>query len=281
MLIVGFLVAYDYDLLTSSIPLVYAAANRIVLSVDEQQLTWSGQPFSIDPSFYNWLAEIDIHHKIVWEKCNYADTACNPLDNETHQRNHMFRNHPGYDWYIQLDADEYFIHFRQFVQHLQQLKEVLPVNVSVRLKTMYKRTTDTFFQVGGKMETVGVATNHPVYAKARFIEHCQQLTTSFVMLHQSWGRSENDVRRKLMNWGHRDDLNPHLFLQQWKRCNSFTYALYRYFHPLHAPIWPYLEKVKASSVTALIEHYRKYPPTEQPVPALSWSQKILKKLLGI
>lgn len=281
MIIVGFLVAYDYALLQSSIPLVYAEANRIILSVDENWLTWSGQPFSIKKDFYDWLAEIDTEHKIVWEKGNYADTTKNPLDNETKQRNDMFRNHPGYDWYIQLDADEYFIHFLPFVQYLQTIKDGQPVNVSVRLKTMYKQTADTFFQIGGKMETVGVATNHPTYTKARFIEQCKEIKTSFVLLHQSWGRSENDVRRKLGNWGHRDDLNPERFLQAWKRCNKFTYALYRYFHPLHAPIWPYLEKVQADSIPALIEHYRRQPPVEQPVPALSWPQKILKKILGI
>jgi hypothetical protein len=281
MIIVGFLVAYDYPLLQYSIPLVYAEANRIVLSVDAEWKTWSGRPFSIAKYFLDWLSEIDTDHKIVWEKGNYADINKNPLDNETQQRNDMFRNHPGYDWYIQLDADEYFIHFKQFVEYLNTIDDKQQVNVSVCLKTIYKQIANTFFQVGGKMETVGVATNHPSYTKGRFVEKCKEIKTSYVLLHQSWGRSENDVRHKLRNWGHRDDLNPEMFLQVWKRCNKFTYVLYRYFHPLHAPIWPYLEQVKAESISALIDHYRHHPLIEKPVPPLTWPQKLIKKLLKI
>lgn len=281
MLIVGFLVAYDYALLQSSIPLVYAEANRIVLSVDEHWLTWSGQPFSIKKDFYDWLAEIDTEHKIVWEKGNYADTSKNPLENETLQRNDMFRNHPGYDWYIQLDADEYFVSFAAFTTWLNSIEVQNPTGVSVHWKTIFKIHENNYFLVAGKSERISVCTNFPHYSKARFSESWELKESAFVLVHQSWGRTKYDVIKKLTNWGHRDDFNHTAFLEKWKRCNKFTYALYRYFHPLHAPIWPYLEKVQADSIPALIEHYRRQPPVEQPVPTLSWPQKILKKILGI
>ena len=45
---VGYCVAYDWDLLAYSLPLVYDYADKICLSIDIDYTSWGGTPFSFD-----------------------------------------------------------------------------------------------------------------------------------------------------------------------------------------------------------------------------------------
>ena len=56
---VGFLVAYDYELLKTSIPLIYKEASSITLALDVNRQTWSGNTFKIDSSFFSWITTFD------------------------------------------------------------------------------------------------------------------------------------------------------------------------------------------------------------------------------
>ena len=63
MIKVGFLVSYDFKYLYRSIPLVYNDADLIVLAVDKERLTWSGNPLVIDPDFFEWVQKFDVLKK--------------------------------------------------------------------------------------------------------------------------------------------------------------------------------------------------------------------------
>ena len=64
MIKVGFLAAYDYALLEYAIPPVYASADQITICIDRDRLTWTGDPFVIEPSFFDWLKGIDHDRKV-------------------------------------------------------------------------------------------------------------------------------------------------------------------------------------------------------------------------
>ncbi len=61
---VGFLLSYDYELLKNAIPPIYNNTDSIFLAVDKDRLTWNGNLFHIDDSFFLWLKEFDTENKI-------------------------------------------------------------------------------------------------------------------------------------------------------------------------------------------------------------------------
>ena len=52
---VGILMSYDYECLKQSLPLIYENSDRIVLALDENYNTWSGNKFEVDPDFFDWI----------------------------------------------------------------------------------------------------------------------------------------------------------------------------------------------------------------------------------
>ena len=62
---VGFCVAYDWELLRHSLPLVYADADIICLSIDKKRRSWAGASYQWNSeSFQNFIQSIDTKKKI-------------------------------------------------------------------------------------------------------------------------------------------------------------------------------------------------------------------------
>lgn len=83
---VGFLIAYDYAILKHSLPLGYASADKIVLSLDDNRLTWAGQNFSFDNEFKKWIQAFDRQGKVEWKEEHYYIRGNSPMEKETRQR---------------------------------------------------------------------------------------------------------------------------------------------------------------------------------------------------
>ncbi|MDR1090602.1 MAG: hypothetical protein LBL79_05955, partial [Prevotella sp.] len=70
----GFLVSYDYESIKNSLPPVYDYADKIVLAVDKDGKTWSGNSFQIPDSFWQWIKEFDTQHKIeIYRESFYVE----------------------------------------------------------------------------------------------------------------------------------------------------------------------------------------------------------------
>ena len=115
---VGFLVAYDYEMLKISLPLVYGSADKIFLGIDENRVSFTGKKFDFDETFKDWVAHFDRHSKIEWVEEEFYLPSLTPMENETRERNLLFANAPSATWYIQIDADEYFLDFPAFITDL-------------------------------------------------------------------------------------------------------------------------------------------------------------------
>src|SRR4051812_40490040 len=117
---VGFCVAYDWYLLKNALPSIYASADLICLSIDSDRISWSGHPFAFDDdAFRAFVAEIDVQRKIVVFEDRFCIEGLTPMQNEVRQRN-LVAAFVGMDgWHIQLDCDEYFLDFEQFVRYLR------------------------------------------------------------------------------------------------------------------------------------------------------------------
>lgn len=279
--IVGFLVAYDYSLLKYSLPLAYNAVDTIVLSIDADRLTWAGDSFDFDEDFRNWVTIFDKGGKVVWKEDKYYVASNSPMENETRQRNMMFTGIESYDWYVQLDADEYFIDFTGFCNWLKALNAPEGISVAVKLKTIFKQEAQHWYLIGGRMERVAIAVRYPQYSVARQVEGNEVIEAPFAILHQSWARTETEVLQKLQNWGHRDDLDAKAFISLWRKCDVKTHKTYRYFHPLHPSLWQYLECIEAEGLESLIKIFQDQPPADSEVPKLPILSRFVKRLFSI
>jgi hypothetical protein len=250
---IGFLVAYDYDMLRVSLPRVYNEATKIVLAVDRQRLTYTGKAFSIDPSFYQWLQSFDTQSKVEWLEGDFFNPNLTPMQNEIAERNVLLARMQPADWYIQLDVDEYFVDFAGFVHYLRNLQATGPTTVSVQWKTIYKQDSRGYYIITGHTERVGVATNRPLNLAARHHPENVEIAAPYNMVHHSWGRTEAQVRQKIFNWSHAGDFEPEKFLRRWRSCNRLTWRLYKNFHPIHPWIWTYLQYVPATSQDLLLD----------------------------
>src|SRR5689334_6236781 len=108
MIAVGFLVSYDYGLLKISLPIVYPYVAKIVLAIDAGRKTLTGAVYGYDEGFTNWVSEFDSSGKISWLEQNFFTEGSSPAQVVIKERNDLLEAMKPANWFIQLDADEYF-----------------------------------------------------------------------------------------------------------------------------------------------------------------------------
>src|SRR5689334_18268812 len=137
---VGYCVAYDWDLLAYSLPLIYDHADKICLSIDADYISWGGSPFAFDEIKFNDLVtSFDKDHKISIFKENFHQPLLTPMQNEVRQRTMMAAFLGKGGWHVQLDADEYFLNFGEFVKQLYGYRGTKKVNICVPWTTLFKK----------------------------------------------------------------------------------------------------------------------------------------------
>lgn len=275
---VGFLVAYDYAFLYHALPLVYADSDKIVLTIDSGYKTLTGKNYQVDPFFFDWVKTFDTENKISWLRKAFYNEDLSPTQVIMCMRNEMLNAMSPADWYVQLDSDEYFLDFKGFVQYLKQMPHSDHIQlVLCKWRTLFKQTPGGYLTIGGTAEEVPIAINRPHNTSERSHNEATIIQSQFFILHQSWARSRDEIAKKIVNWSHTLDFNTDEFYGFWMGCNERNYRWQRHFHPLHPPIWPFLEFVPASSIDALIDYYIQYPPMENSTPLLPWHLRLKNK----
>lgn len=267
----SFCVAYDWEFLKFSLPLIYKEADEICLAIDKDRISWAGNKFEFDEeAFRAMVASIDVDKKIKLFEDDFHLPHLMPMQNEVRQRM-MMANFLGSSdgWHLQLDSDEYFLNFSGFVQYLNKLKPRRAINVCCPWITLYKRIDEGFLMVNpmefNKIEFIPIATNRPHYEYGRRNGSFNHLT-DFAILHQSWARSSEEVWQKLNNWGHRfdSDINAHFDL--WNKVDHKNYTTYKNFNQSNPENWPSLDLLpleKNATVLDLIRNGIKLPVSIQ------------------
>jgi hypothetical protein len=255
---VGFCVAYDWQLLAYSIPLIYPYADTICLSIDKDRISWSGNAFTWDElAFRDLITSMDPLHKIQLLEEDYHIASLQPMGNEVRQRNRIAEYMGAGGWHIQLDTDEFFLNFEAFVQYLQNIDLSRKFNVSCPWITLYKQTEDGFFYVKPdryeQVEFIQVATLAPHYEYGRRNGYFN-LHTDFAILHLSWARTEQEIAEKLNNWGHKNDFDTAYYFKLWQETNIANFKSRKDFHHIQPSIWPRLAFLPAKSVAELLVH---------------------------
>jgi hypothetical protein len=240
---VGFLMSYDYELLKKSIPPVYELADTIFLAIDHQKRTWSGNYFEVDTSFYDWLKQIDVDHKISIYEDDFYIPSLNAIENDTRER-HMLANKMGLgNWLIQVDSDEIFIDFKKFIDKLRKYDSYLihpekhPIQFAGFHINVYKYLDEGMLYIN-KPTKLLLATNYPNYKYAKNTKSRIVYDDTYI-LHEGLARTEEELKLKLANWGHKHEINS-TFLEKWQRANKDNYQTIKNVFYLDAHTWPEL-----------------------------------------
>lgn len=259
---VGFCVAYDWYLLKTSLPLVYPHADHICLSLDKDRISWAGISFPFDEeAFYSFIAEFDKDKKIAVYEDDFHQPSLSPMENEVRQRNKMasFLGEGG--WHIQLDADEYVIDFNGLVRHLQTFSLERPTNINCIFYNLFKKVSGGYLLIIGEKDHFNdyfpVATRNPVYEYGRRNGNFNYKST-FGLIHQSWARTEEEIRQKIGNWGHKEDFNVDRYFQFWKDINIENYREIKNFHPIQPETWRELQFVPGENPGQVIEYLQRH-----------------------
>ncbi len=274
---VGFLVAYDYELLKESIPRVYNEASKIVLAVDHKQRTWANNIYTIAPSFWEWIKNFDTKNKIEIYKDDFYDSTLTPMENETRERQ-MLANFMGEGVTIQLDADEYFVNFEGFVKYIDKHKKKLNNTKKVQICcfsiNIYKYTKNGILTTP---ETCSfyIGTNSPDYIRGRKNKDQQKWYVPFICIHQSMGRTNEELEFKLKNWGHKDDFDGVDYFKKWQQINESNYESFKNLHPLGSNSWKYLEYYKGTSLNDISKQLQN---DKKLSPYFLWIKNMAQKL---
>lgn len=248
---VGYLISYDYEFIKTSLLRVYDFAEEIFFAVDADRKTWSGQSFTIEEDFWDWVKQVDTANKITIYEDHFYVPDLTPMECDTRERNMLGKQMGSSDWYVQIDSDEYFVDFGLFLNKLLNYKAVSPVSIYCSVATIFKQVPSGFLLINDS-ETLSFATNNPVYDLARNnTSGNQHIYWDDLVLHQSWARSPSEIKLKLDNWSHKNDFNTESFYKLWNAIDEFNYHYLINFHPLHPATWPKLTLVHGSITNIL------------------------------
>lgn len=241
---VGFLLSYDYELLKIALPPVYKSSDRIFIAIDKDYLTWSGNKFTVDPSFFDWLKAFDVDDKIEL----YFDTFYVPnlttTQMDTRERKMLSDKMGIGNWLIQIDSDEYFIDFEGFVTQIKKYDHYLDqpekhkIQIAAFWVIIYKYTENGILYVDKPMKSI-FATNYPNYKAFRRTNE-RVIYLDSLVLHESVSRTEEELRYKLKNWSHNTHVN-NSFLDKWLKVNESNYKEYSDFYYIEPKRWKSLD----------------------------------------
>lgn len=244
------LLAYDYRFAASCIASYYDIADEIILGVDADRLSWSGNKFELDlAQIRAELAAIDPAKKIKIVEDDFHSQA-SPTENDTHERSILSWECREENWVVQIDADEILLNAREF-RDWMLARERAGADQEAPAGCVMATWTTVFKIFGNKAlvidpafrETPPVATRlRGQYVIARHTDEAQELSP-LELLHYSFGRTPEEVLQKLNNWSHSRDFDTDAFFQMWQSVTLANYREYRNIHPLNGTNWPGLVEV--------------------------------------
>lgn len=259
MIKVGYLISYDYNLIFTSINLLYKYVDEIYLAIDKKRFTWSGNQYELPDTFFEEIKKLDTDKKIKFYYDDFYQENLTPIECDTRERN-MLSKKMGKGWLMQVDVDEYIYDFKKIADYLKKHSYLLlfpnltPVVLRATWITLYKQVDDGFLYIKNN-ETFPLVTNVPFY------EYCRENTVlpnykiNLQVIHHSWARSDEEVSVKLQNWSHRKDFNTYDYIKFWRNLNSNNYQNFIDFHPVYPKDWNRLHFLQSKDIEGFVQEY--------------------------
>ena len=269
------LISYDANrFLANSIKTYYNYVDEIILGIDVNRTTWSGNPFKIDEeALWSELSQIDGDGKIsiIEEDFKKTDVA---IENDNYERNFL-KEQCSHDWIFSFDADEELINAKSFFYDFCPLVEnyIDKIDILMTWCTPYKYVRDEEGKEYTLMianndgspffgETQGVVTSkNSTYTYARWTDRSAQgqnrLASPLVALHWSLCRPKDELHEKIHNIGHSDIAEKDPFYQIWSKVTWDNFHELKNFKTsgLGEAQWPQLEPIPSEQVKNYINQY--------------------------
>jgi hypothetical protein len=233
--------AYDWKYAFDAVRSYYAIADEIILGLDVDRISFSKQPFPFDDAAVaDLIAQIDTDKKIRIVEANFHSHDT-PLESDTAERRLLGAICRMDNWVVQIDADEILLNpfdFKRFMQNASPDVCVWAVWLPV-----YKIIGDKALVIGGHLETHPVATCSPhLYTFGRVTNQPTEQSMLY-LLHLSFCRDEEELVRKLTNWGHSNQIDLEKTVALWRATTLENYYQLRDFHHIHGPLWKFLKVI--------------------------------------
>jgi hypothetical protein len=232
-------IAYDYKYAFAAVKSYYNIADEIILAIDKDRISWSGIKYDFDDILFNTtIKEIDTNNKIKIIEESFHKTG-SPITNDTNKRNEITKQCSG-EIIIGIDSDEILINANEFAEWLKSYTS--KDDISCHLMTVYKSFENKLL-IAMPLETTVIGTKlRNSYKQARNTSN-RTMLSPLKLLHYSWGRTEQELKQKLYNFGHSNQFNIPKYFGMWKNTTLDNYASKRFFHPLgpRQSNWRYLQ----------------------------------------
>lgn len=282
---IAYLVSYDYSYIFTSLKTVYDHADQIVLSIDKERKTWSGNSFEIPDRFFEDIKRMDSRSIIEIYEDHFHVEGLPTIDCDTRQRN-MTLKKLNSGWKIQLDVDEYAYDFEALKNYLKSYNfltlfpGLTPIAIRGTWLTLYKIDGNHYFFID----------NEEVFPFISNQEHCVQVRMNnlipnfyckYKVIHQSWARKPEEIKLKFQNWGHKDDFDTQKYFNLWDNLSTNNYKDYHNFHPIYPELWQKLEHIEASDIDEFIRKYTESHPQKIEYFKVKDYFKLLRRTVGI
>jgi hypothetical protein len=243
----AYVLAADPAFLAHSVRSYYDAVERIVVSYDEDALSWTGTPLPVEHCL-EVLDELDVAGKCVLVPGRYARLDHAPLDNDTFQRQEALEAaSDGADWVLQLDTDEVLPSPGRLVASVDRAQDTGCEAVDYPARWLYARAgSGRFLEASTRFGRPAASFPGPLAVRAgTALVHCRQVaaptyrvdlrpwnTDPFrsrdavvhevvpredAVLHYSWVRTDETMRRKFGWSGHTAVYSRPAVYERWVR----------------------------------------------------------------
>jgi len=263
------LISYDAAYLPESVSKYYNYVDEIILGVDKNRTTWSGNSFSFDENkLWADLSAIDGDSKISIIEEDFVKSKI-AIENDNYERNFLKAQCTN-DWIFSIDADEYLVNPKDFFYNYCPLVERYynKADICMTWATPYKTIGDATLVIADEDgspffgENQGMTTSKDsTFTYARWTDKSaaghNRLMSPLVAIHWSLCRDKDALHEKINNIGHSDLVENDPFYQIWDQVTLENYEELHNFKSsgLGTAQWPILRAIKTEQVTSYIEQH--------------------------
>lgn len=245
MRVTAYVLIADPNFLAASLGSYYRWVDRIVLSYDRTATSWTGTPLPVAECL-DLVAAVDTEGKCVHAPGDYARLDHGPLENDTYQRQAaLLAASEGADWVLQLDTDEVMLSPETFFASLNRADEVGAAALEYPSRWLYARVgPGRYLEASSRLG--GVAASYPGPMAVRSGTRLQLarqaavpsyrvdfrfrntdpanrhdapvhevVAESAAILHFSWVRDHDTMRRKFGWSGHTEAYSQPQVFRRW------------------------------------------------------------------
>jgi len=263
------LISYDAAYLPESVSKYYNYVDEIILGVDKNRTTWSGNSFSFDENkLWSELGAIDGDSKISIVEEDFVKSKI-AIENDNYERNFLKAQCTN-DWIFSIDADEYLVNPKDFFYNYCPLVERYynKADICMTWATPYKTIGDATLVIADEDgspffgENQGMTTSkNSTFTYARWTDKSatghNRLMSPLVAIHWSLCRNKEDLHQKINNIGHSDLVENDPFYKIWDQVTLENYEELHNFKSsgLGTAQWPILRAIKTEQVADYIEQH--------------------------